>query len=411
MTLPTFLSSEQDVDFRGLAEQLKSPINRALAMYQIELLVQKGLIEVRTNHLERNKFFSSNELGAITPHKAGITHAYYLPRVGSITAEKHQIHRRELRLQFPWLQCMSTFGGIQGYGRQARRTQRRNGRSPPELKLRHKNQYPLELITIQETTLGILKQFAHRWAPKTPINSNKVNQIVENLGSEADPGGEVQLIDSEDQEDTLNEDLNDGDDQPTHHQENDFLSQLLLMIFWFCGFGPRTPCIDSTEETQTSVEPTSNKGRIERQEAMCAGPSTRDPVSRRSFIGHVEVTSNYIEEQNVWEAICESPPKSPCEEPWGQTSGWSTDEDTSKIPTLSSIKIQRMRSPARPFSPHQFNLLEKYNPVRADDPSNSSYRRSPPKLPLSHGGFGRGLNREPFSGSGFGTQRESRKRK
>ena len=101
MTLPAFLSSEQDDGFRGLAKQLSNPVNRALTMYQIELLVQKNLVEVRTNHLGRNKFFLSNDLGAITPHNAGLTHAYYLPRTGPITAERHQIRRRELQLKFP----------------------------------------------------------------------------------------------------------------------------------------------------------------------------------------------------------------------------------------------------------------------------------------------------------------------
>ena len=79
MTLPAFLSSEQDDGFRGLAKQLSNPVNRTLAMYQIELLVQKNLVELRTNHLGSNKFFFLTDLGAITPHNAGLTHAYYLP--------------------------------------------------------------------------------------------------------------------------------------------------------------------------------------------------------------------------------------------------------------------------------------------------------------------------------------------
>ena len=376
MTLPAFLSSEQDDGFRGLAKQLSNPVNRALAMYQIELLVEKNLVEVRTNHLGSNKFFFSTDLGAITPHHAGLTHAYYLPRTGRITAERHQIRRRELQLKFPWLQCMTTFGGIQGYGKQARKTQRRNGRSPPALKLRHMNQYPLELITIQETTHGVLKEHAHRWAPQIFRGTQQVPENCGNLGNVAD-AQTVELAASGTTgyalSQTTLETMADPSDisitgepiQAVPEQtEADMeapdavvngspIHMFFRLLLWFFGIAPRTEQEESLQaDNEEMVE--SVVGNDDQNEDIQSDDTQSDGWASRS-------------------------------------GGW---EDIEAVEPLAPVARSNQFPPcARPVSPQLIEELNRFNPTR----STSTQSRRSTESRRSNGGFGRRGFRTPRS--------------
>ena len=366
MTLPQFLGGTNDEGFVALAEHLKDPVHRATIVYQLELLLQKGHIELRTNHLMANKFFSDYELGAISSHDASRTYAYYQPRFGIVDASRHQLTRRGLRLKYPILPCLAVFGGVVGYGKAARRTQRRNGRSPPMVKKRHRYEFPLELITVQETTPGVFEKFAY-------TSLNRGTSAAVTIGTMTDTNAVEETPADQEQIEVLHEDDNES---TTSIANGGPIQMLFALLLWLFGI---TSCVTDQEASPS----------VHNEEV--AEPAAVDPVEN----------DDWFEGNGGWDAETAAAEQNDVDQTWGERNdGWDSPA-VEEPPAASRPASSSFPSCPRPASPQQLQELERRNPTRPS--SNRSHRSAESSRQV----ISNNAPRDPFNGPGFGASSAS----